>query len=98
MIRKPLAIDLFCGLFQPKFDLRANAAIKKFVACRAKNPDHVRLRVRNKPPSAVALMRRTVRDLKNACFSARLAGARHIRPSPRKSVKRYVFEISFLFV
>lgn len=95
---KPLAIDLFCGLLQAQFVLRTDAAVEKLVAGRTKNPDHMRLSVRSKSPSSIALMRWPVCNLKNTIFTARLTRTRHFGPSTRKSVKCHIFEVSFLFV
>jgi hypothetical protein len=95
---KPLAIDLFCGLSQPEFFLRANVTIKKLVAGRTQNPDHVRLRVGDEPPCALTPMRRSMGYLKNASLAAGLAGARHFWPSSREPIKRHVFEFPRLFV
>lgn len=45
IIMKPLAIDLFCGLFQAKLVRRGYAIIQQFMAGRAQHPKHVALRV-----------------------------------------------------
>lgn len=41
----PLAIDLFCGLFQTQLMFSADATIKQFMASWAKQPDHVTLSI-----------------------------------------------------
>ena len=98
MTGAPLAIDLFCGLFQAKFLLRANAAVKKLVAGGAQNPNHVGLCVRNEPPCAVTFMRRAMGYLKNTNFATGLAGARHFRPPASEPVECCVFELPLLFI
>ena len=98
MTDRPIAIDLFCGLFQTKFINGADAPIKQFVTRWTKNPDHMWLSVRNEPPSPVAFVRWTVGYFKDAILTARLAGARHVRPSSSKSIECNILEVSILFV
>ena len=95
---KPLAIDLFCGLFQAEFILRADSSVKKFVASRTEDPNHVRLRVRCHPPRSIAFELWFVRYFKNAILSAGLAGTRHARPPAREPIKCNVFIRPLLLV
>lgn len=95
---KPLAIDLFCGLSQPKFCRCANAAIKELVTCRAENPNHMWLCVGYQAPSPVAFMRWLVCDLKDTVLAARLARTWHLWPSFCETIERQVFEIALLLV
>lgn len=82
-MNKPLAIDLFCGLFQRKFSARAYPTVKNLVTCRAEYPDHVTLRISHGFPSAVTPVLGFVRDLKNATLAACLASQRQIwEPTP----------------
>lgn len=76
---KPLAIDLFCGLLQAKRLLAANAVVQKLVACRAKNPEHVPLRVGHEAVCPAPLEAWLVGDLYNSAFAARLTCRRQIR-------------------
>lgn len=89
-----LAIDLFCGLRQTKLLFCADAAIKQLVAGRAQNPDHVPLSVGGEPPCPVASELGFVRYLKNAAFSASLAGVWHLRVAAFQSVQCRVFKIT----
>ncbi|MCK9994095.1 MAG: hypothetical protein Dbin4_02615 [Alphaproteobacteria bacterium] len=82
----PLAIDLFCGLFKPKLCLCTNASVQQFMACWAKNPDHVPLSVGYNPPCPISLEIRFMRDLKNPMLAARFAGIRHIWVAALQSV------------
>lgn len=77
---KPLVIDLFCGLglSQPKFCLGAYSSVQKFMACRAENPDHVRLSVLHLPPNSIPAVVWLVREFNNSAFTARLARSRQI--------------------
>jgi hypothetical protein len=77
---KPLAIDLYCGLgsVKTKLFLCADVPVKKFVACRAKYPDHMPLSVGDDLPCAIPLELGLVRDLQNSVLTARLAGARKV--------------------
>lgn len=88
----PLAIDLYCGLGsgEPELRLRANSAIKKFVACGAQNPDHMSLRVRGHSPRAIAFEIWSVCDFKDARFSAGFACVRHVRIPALESIQRRV--------
>jgi hypothetical protein len=95
---KPIAIDLFCGLFKPKFFGRANTSVKKFMASGTQNPNHVCLRVRSESPRTVALMRWTMGYLKNTRFATGLAGAWHFWPSSGKPVKCHVLEFPIRFI
>lgn len=88
---KPVAIDLFCGLFQAKFGWRADALIKQFVACRAKNPKHLALAVGHKAPSPVAFISWAMRYLKDATFWACFTRCRKIGIFSAQSLKRPVF-------
>jgi len=74
----PLAIDLFCGLFQPKFFWSGDSLVQHLVACRAKNPNHVPLAVRHQAPSALTLKSWAVGYLDNTAFPASLACTREI--------------------
>ncbi len=76
MSGKPLAIDLFCGLVEPKFGLSADAAIEELVACRAENPDHVWLHVRDRTPRPISLVLRLMGEFHNAVFPTRFARLR----------------------
>jgi hypothetical protein len=97
-MNQPLAVDLFCGLFQAEFFRRTNASVEKPVACWAQNPNHVRLRIRSKSPRSASLVRWTMGYLKNTRFTAGLAGAWHVRPSSGESVKRHVLEFPIRFI
>lgn len=95
---KPLAIDLFCGLFQAEFLLGAYASVEQLVARRAKYPDHMPLRVTGQPPCAVTLKLWAMRDFENAGFAARLACFRHPWISTPKAVDSDIFVLSFRLV
>jgi hypothetical protein len=95
---KPLAIDLFCGLFEPQFFCGAYAAIKKLVAGRAKNPDHVPLCIGGQAPSAVSLELRLMRYFENAVFAASLTSVWHLRPSSFEPIERRIFEVALCLV
>lgn len=99
------ALDLFCGLFEPKFRLRTDTAIKKFVTGGTEYPDHVALRVRHCFPCAIALVLRLVGDLKDAGLPTCFAGCRDIGMAAFQSVDNSVAEfflsgrtISFFFL
>ena len=89
---KPLAIDLFCGLFQSELFPAANATVKKLVARRTEKPDHMALRVGHDAPSPIPLELWLVRYLKDAIFATGFAGHRQIGASPPKSVDDRVLE------
>jgi hypothetical protein len=95
---KPLAIDLFCGLDQPEFGLRADASVKKLVAGRTENPDHVPLCVGSQTPCAVSLELWLVCYFEDARFTTGLTGPWHFWPSARKPIECNIFELPLLFV
>ena len=78
---KPLAIDLYCGLESGEMKVfrRADATIKKLVASRAKNPDHMGFGVRHNPPRAISLVPWLMCYFKYPTFPAGLARYREIR-------------------
>lgn len=73
-----LAVDLFCGLRQAKLCRRANLFVEQLVTRRTKYPDHIGTTVRHKPPCAIALVARPVRDLNDPTLAASFAGFRQI--------------------
>lgn len=81
---KPLCIDLYCGLDlrEPEFCLRADPAIKQFVAGGAENPNHVGFGVLDFTARPVASVLWAVSEFDNPSLSARLAGARQGRKPP----------------
>ena len=79
---EPLAIDICCGLGEPKLGDGANVPIEQLVARRAKHPEHVPLSVADQRPCAVSSKLRLMCDLKDTCLSAAFAGGRDIRVSP----------------
>lgn len=89
--RKPLAIDLFCGLAHPnllaeaKLFPRANAEVEEFMACWAEHPDHMSLSVRSETPRPPALKAWLVGKFKDAALSARLARGRKIGVLPTQT-------------
>ena len=95
---KPLAIDLFCGLFQAEFLLRADAAIKKLVACGAKNPNHVGLSITGQSPSAIPFKFWSVSDFEDAFLSARFTCFWHVGISATEAVQRYILKLALGFV
>lgn len=95
---RPLAIDLFCGLFQSKLALRAYSAIEKLVACWAQNPNHMRLSIPCKPPSSISLEFRSVSNFKNSIFTAGFAGVWHIWVSFFQSVESVIGELALRLV
>jgi hypothetical protein len=98
-MKKPIVHDLFCGgSGKPKFFGFTNSTIQQSVACRAKYPNHMSLRVGSKPPRAIALERWPMCYLKNPCLAAGLAGAWHFQPSAGQPVKSHVFEFAILFI
>lgn len=78
-------IDLYCGLFQSEFLLRTNAAIKQFVACRTKQPEHVPLSICDDFPCAISFKLGTVRDFKDTPLSARFTRKWEVRILAAKS-------------
>lgn len=95
---KPLAIDLFCGLFQAKFFSRTDASIKQLVARGAQYPNHVWLSVFRQSPRPVALKFRPVCDFENAAFTARLACFWHVWISALKPIESYVLVFALGFI
>lgn len=91
MKRNPLAIDLFCGLFQPQVLLATDVTVEQLVACGTKNPKHVPLCVGSQAPCAVALKFGTVSNLHDARFAARLARRWHVRKFGQQAIKFGVF-------
>lgn len=89
-MRAPLAIDLYCGLAQSKFCRRAYLLVEQLVTRRAKYPNHMALAVGHHPPSTVAFMSGTMRDLKHPSFATSLAGLWKIRIFAAQSLKRTV--------
>lgn len=88
--RRPLAIDLYCGLSQAKFGLSAYTAIKELVACRAEYPDHVPLAVFHHAPCALSFKAGAVRNLYNSVFAASFALSRKVRIFSLKALKTAV--------
>lgn len=86
-VSAPLAIDLCCGLCEPEFGLRANAAVEQLVARWAKHPEHVPLRVADERPGAVAGKFRLVRDLQDAILAAAFARRGNVRVSAAHPVE-----------
>lgn len=93
-MKLPLAIDLYCGLSEPKLLLRAQPAIKQLVTSGAKKPNHMALSVGDYLPCAVAFKLRSVSDFKNAILTARLAGSRQVRIPSAESAYDGVLERS----
>lgn len=91
---QPLAIDLYCGLelTQSELILRADAAIKKLVACGAKKPEHVSQGVGDDTPRSVALKLRLVGNLKNACLATCFAGGRKVWVFSAESADHRILE------
>jgi hypothetical protein len=81
-VSEPLAIDLCCGLDEPKFGHGANVPIEQLVARRAEHPKHVPLGIADKRPCAVSGELRPMCNLEDTCLSAAFAGGRDIRVSP----------------
>lgn len=98
MPNKPLAIDLYCGLFQAEFKRCADAAINQFVACWAENPNHVRLGVACQSPRSVSFKFGAMRDFEDARFPTRFTRFWHIGVSAAKAIKCHVFELAFCLV
>lgn len=90
MTNKPLAIDLYCGLFEAQLLPRADSAIEQLVTCGAEYPHHVALRVGGEAPRAVALEIRFMRDLKDAVLAAGFACVWHAWIAALQSVQRRV--------
>ena len=86
----PLAIDLFCGLAQPKLGWSAYSLVNQFVACGAENPNHVSLAVRHKPPRPVPLMSWFMGYLKHAPLWACFAGLWKVWILPPQTFHRAV--------
>jgi hypothetical protein len=95
---KPLAIDLYCGVCQAKFSLRANASVQEFVTGGAQYPEHARLRISNDAPRTISLELWTVGDLKNAPLSTGLARLRQIAAPARQAIEHCVPERSVSIV
>lgn len=89
--RRPMAIDLFCGLLQTKFLGRANLAVKQLMARRAKHPNHVTSTIRHQPAGTVALVRWFVRDFNYTLFATRFACRREVRIFPFQARQATVF-------
>ena len=81
-----------------KFFASTYAAIKKFMAGRTQNPNHMGLGVLNETPCAISLKFRPMRDFEDTIFPARFASFWHIRISSFQSIKRCIFGISFSLV
>lgn len=75
---KPLAIDLFCGLFQAELFRSGYTFVQNLVASWAKNPYHVSLAIGHQPPAPVTLETWAMRNLNNASLTAYLAGGREV--------------------
>jgi len=86
-MRKPLAIDLFCGLIEAKLSHCANASIKQFVACRAENPNHVALTILHLAACIHTPVFRSMSNLQHSIFPARFAGSGQIRILPVQPFK-----------
>lgn len=92
MFKKPLAIDLFCGLYEAKFLSRANAAIEELVAGRAQNPDHVPLGIGDDAPSAVSLKFWLVGNLKYPRLATAFTCCWKVWIAPSEPTDHGVFE------
>jgi hypothetical protein len=98
VIEKPLAIDLFCGLFQSKLIFRAYPTVKKLMASRAQNPNHIGFGILREAPRAISLKFGTMRNFEDSMFSTRFTGLRHIWISFFQSVERIIFELTLRFI
>lgn len=87
---RPLAVNLR----QPKLVLAANAAIKKLVACWAQNPHHVGLSIAGQAPCSISSKFWSMRNFKNATFTAGLTRTWHVRISSPKPVQGNIFELA----
>lgn len=86
----PLAIDLFCGLFQAQLCGRGYSFVQHLVARRAENPDHMPLAIRHQAPAPFAFVARTVSHFDNALLPARFARARKVGVFSSESSGYYV--------
>lgn len=93
---KPLAIDLFCGLFQAKFFGRGNAFVQQFVTSGTENPEHVTLRISDASPCPISPEVRLVRYFHNPTFAARFTGVRNVLVAPPKAIEDRVCAITRL--
>lgn len=82
---RPLAIDLFCGLRKPEFGCREDALIEQAVACRTKNPEHVRATVLHLSPYSASAMFGAMRQFNDSVFAARLTRSGQLRKLPSDS-------------
>jgi hypothetical protein len=98
MPHNPLAIDLFCGLFEPEFFARAYFSVKKLVAGWAQYPNHVRLSVASQSPSPISLELWAMSNLKDTRLSTSLACLWHIGVSAAKSIQGHIFEFASSFI
>jgi hypothetical protein len=85
-------------LFKPELLLAANATIKKFVAGRAENPDHVGLSIFGHAPCAVSFKFRAVRNFENSGLSAGFARIGHIRISAFQPIQSNIFKLTLGFI
>ncbi len=95
---KPLAVDLFCGLYQSELRWSAYASINQFVACRAENPDHVPLRIGYQPPSSISFELRSVCDFEDAIFATRFTSSWDCGDSPFETIQGCILEVTFCFI
>lgn len=91
---KPLAIDLFCGLFQAKILLGAYTPVKQLMARWTQYPNHVPLGIASQSPCAVALKFWSMCDFKNTIFAARFTCLWHCWISAFKAIERYILKLS----
>lgn len=77
-MKKPLMVDLYCGLLQTQLFRSANALVDQFMASGTQNPDHVRFSVFHLSPRPITCEFRPVRQFQNPTLTTRLTRLRKI--------------------
>lgn len=89
---KPIVFDLFCGLRQAKLRGGTDALIKKLMARRTQDPNHVRFAIRHQPPRTVSFKFWSVSYFQNSGLLAGLTFIWSGWVSSAHPLKRSIFK------